>query len=62
MSQTAQRKKDILITGKCGAVIAAMVGAACAAVPFYNWFCRTTGFGGTPQIAAIETAHAIARR
>ncbi len=28
-----------------------MVGAAYAAVPFYNWFCRTTGFGGTTQVA-----------
>lgn len=62
MSQTAQRKKDILIAGTCGAVVAAMVGAAYAAVPFYNWFCRTTGFGGTPQIATIEPAHAIARK
>jgi cytochrome c oxidase assembly protein subunit 11 len=24
---------------------------AYAAVPFYNWFCRQTGFAGTPQIA-----------
>lgn len=23
-----------------------------AAVPFYDWFCRTTGFGGTPLVAA----------
>lgn len=22
-----------------------------AAVPFYNWFCRVTGFGGTPLVA-----------
>ena len=28
-----------------------MVGMAYAAVPFYNWFCRTTGFGGTTQVA-----------
>jgi len=27
-----------------------MVGAAYAAVPFYTWFCRATGFGGIPQI------------
>jgi cytochrome c oxidase assembly protein subunit 11 len=31
--------------------VAAMVGAAYASVPFYNWFCRTTGFGGTTQVA-----------
>ena len=28
-----------------------MVGAAYAAVPLYDWFCRTTGFGGTTQVA-----------
>jgi cytochrome c oxidase assembly protein subunit 11 len=27
------------------------VGAAYAAVPFYNWFCRATGFNGTTQVA-----------
>ncbi|MBK8007198.1 MAG: cytochrome c oxidase assembly protein [Rhizobiales bacterium] len=31
--------------------VAFMVGASFAAVPFYDWFCRTTGFGGVPQIA-----------
>ena len=28
-----------------------MVGAAYAAVPFYDWFCRVTGFNGTTQVA-----------
>ncbi len=32
--------------------VAFMVGASFAAVPFYDWFCRTTGFGGTTQVAA----------
>ena len=31
-------------------------GAAYAAVPLYNWFCRTTGFGGTPQVASARPA------
>jgi len=54
MSATAQNKKlkrDVIVAGACGVFVACMVGAAFAAVPFYNWFCRTTGFGGTPQIA-----------
>ena len=25
--------------------------ASFAAVPFYNWFCRVTGYGGTTVIA-----------
>jgi cytochrome c oxidase assembly protein subunit 11 len=44
-------RRDVIVAACCGVFVAAMVGAAYAAVPFYNWFCRTTGFGGTPQIA-----------
>ena len=28
-----------------------MVGLSFAAVPLYTWFCRTTGYGGTTQVA-----------
>ena len=28
-----------------------MASLSFAAVPFYDWFCRTTGFGGTPLVA-----------
>ena len=28
-----------------------MGGLAWASVPFYDWFCRVTGFGGTPSIS-----------
>src|SRR5690348_10713940 len=45
--------RDALVGGICGAVVALMVGAAYAAVPFYNWFCRATGFNGTTQVAEI---------
>jgi cytochrome c oxidase assembly protein subunit 11 len=31
-------------------------------VPLYNWFCRTTGFGGTPQIASAAPAHILDRK
>lgn len=33
-------------------VVGAMVGLAYASAPLYDLFCRTTGFGGTPQVAA----------
>jgi len=46
-------KSDILIATACGVFVAFMVGLAYAAVPLYSWFCRTTGFGGTPQIAGL---------
>jgi cytochrome c oxidase assembly protein subunit 11 len=39
-----------------------MVGAAYAAVPFYNWFCRATGFAGTPQIASVAPSHVLERK
>ena len=32
-------------------VIVLMGGLAWASVPFYDWFCRVTGFGGTTQVA-----------
>jgi cytochrome c oxidase assembly protein subunit 11 len=45
------RKRDLAIAAACGGVVAAMVGMSYAAVPLYSWFCRTTGFGGTPILA-----------
>jgi cytochrome c oxidase assembly protein subunit 11 len=35
----------------CVAGTAAMLGAAYAAVPLYDLFCKVTGYGGTPRIA-----------
>ena len=36
-------------------VVILMGGLAWASVPFYDWFCRVTGFGGTPgQVAGAE--------
>jgi cytochrome c oxidase assembly protein subunit 11 len=54
-------RRDVIVAGACGVFVAAMVGAAFAAVPFYNWFCRTTGFGGTPQIAEKAPDHVLGR-
>ncbi|MES2915221.1 MAG: cytochrome c oxidase assembly protein [Pseudomonadota bacterium] len=33
------------------AVVVTMGTLSFAAVPFYNWFCRVTGYGGTPSVA-----------
>ena len=32
-------------------VVVTMGALAWAAVPFYNWFCKVTGFGGTTQVS-----------
>ena len=32
--------------------------ASFAAVPFYNWFCKVTGYGGTP-VVALETSSEV---
>jgi cytochrome c oxidase assembly protein subunit 11 len=39
-----------------------MVGVAYASVPLYDWFCRTTGFGGIPLVAKESPAAPIARK
>jgi cytochrome c oxidase assembly protein subunit 11 len=45
------RKRDVAVAAACGAFVAVMVGMSYAAVPLYSWFCRTTGFAGTPILA-----------
>jgi cytochrome c oxidase assembly protein subunit 11 len=59
---SAQRRRDVMTAAACGVLVAAMVGAAYAAVPLYNWFCRTTGFGGTTQVAAAGPSHVLDRK
>lgn len=46
--------RDTMVGVICGLGVALMVGAAYAAVPFYNWFCRATGFNGTTQVATAQ--------
>jgi cytochrome c oxidase assembly protein subunit 11 len=55
--------RDALVAAICGAVVVLMVGASYAAVPFYNWFCRATGFNGTTQVAtSAPSAGPLARK
>ena len=35
------------------AVVVTMTSLSFAAVPFYDWFCRVTGYAGTPQRAEV---------
>ena len=54
-------RRDVVVAACCGALVAGMVGAAYAAVPFYSWFCKTTGFGGTTQVAERAPDHNLGR-
>jgi cytochrome c oxidase assembly protein subunit 11 len=56
------RRRDMIVAVSCGLCVAGMVGAAYAAVPFYNWFCRATGFNGTTQVATAGPAGMIDRK
>jgi cytochrome c oxidase assembly protein subunit 11 len=55
--------RDAMVGSIAGLFAVLMVGAAYAAVPFYNWFCRTTGFNGTTQVAtSAPTSAPLARK
>lgn len=45
---TGTRKTVLSLVG----VVLVMGGLAWASVPFYDWFCRVTGFGGITGVAA----------
>lgn len=65
MTETAPHRRatrrDLMVAGSAGAFVALMVGAAYAAVPLYDWFCRTTGFGGTTMVASVAPEHTLER-
>jgi len=54
-------RRDMVVAACCGVFAAFMLSAAYAAVPLYNWFCRTTGFAGTPQVAQQAPEHVLGR-
>jgi cytochrome c oxidase assembly protein subunit 11 len=56
------RRRDLLVAAACGLFAAGMVGMAYAAVPLYDWFCRSTGFGGTPIVATAAPDHVLDRK
>ena len=63
--KTASRRtltRDAVVASICGFVVVFMVGASYAAVPFYNWFCRATGFNGTTQVATSGPSDAPLQR
>jgi cytochrome c oxidase assembly protein subunit 11 len=61
-AEAPARGRDYLVAAACGVVVAGMIGMAYAAVPLYDWFCRTTGFGGTTQVATAAPGTVLERR
>jgi cytochrome c oxidase assembly protein subunit 11 len=56
------RDRNLIVAAACGAVVGAMVALSYAAVPLYNWFCRTTGFAGTTQVATAAPGYQLDRK
>jgi len=56
----ARRNRKLAVT--CVGVFGMMIGAAYAAVPLYDLFCRVTGFGGTTQVAEAASDVVIDRK
>lgn len=48
---SAQKKTAAYLAG----VAALMLSLSFAAVPFYNWFCKVTGFAGTTSVATAPS-------
>jgi cytochrome c oxidase assembly protein subunit 11 len=61
-SDRSYRRRNLKVAALCGALVGVMAGMAYAAVPLYNWFCRTTGFAGTPQIAVAAPGEVLGRK
>lgn len=55
-----QAARNTRVAGRLAGIVAVMLGLSFAAVPFYDWFCRVTGYGGTTAQAAAPTAPALA--
>jgi cytochrome c oxidase assembly protein subunit 11 len=59
--QSKARRGNLRTAGGLAVVVIGMVGLAYASVPLYEIFCRVTGFGGTTQVAELESDQVIDR-
>jgi cytochrome c oxidase assembly protein subunit 11 len=53
----ARAKTALMLVG----VAATMASLSFAAVPFYDWFCRVTGYAGTPLVSADAAGEVLDR-
>ena len=61
LARKSSLRRDVTVAALCGAVVALMVGASFAAVPFYTWFCQQTGFGGATKVSEKAPDHVLGR-
>lgn len=54
----APRSNKRTFAGLLGVVLV-MGALSWAAVPFYNWFCKVTGYGGTTNVASQVSDHVL---
>ncbi|MBZ0129286.1 MAG: cytochrome c oxidase assembly protein [Rhodobacteraceae bacterium] len=57
MSATQNNRTAFRLVG----LVAFMLAMSAAAVPFYNWFCRVTGFGGVTSVAEQASERVLER-
>jgi cytochrome c oxidase assembly protein subunit 11 len=57
----ASRGGQRLTVAVLAAVVAAMIGLVAASVPLYRLYCKVTGAGGTPRVAAAESTERSAK-
>jgi cytochrome c oxidase assembly protein subunit 11 len=62
MSDRTSNDRNLYVAAGCGALVGVMIAMSYAAVPLYDWFCRTTGFAGTTQVSAAAPAETLSRR
>lgn len=60
-AHSAANARHYTVAIVCAAIVAGMVGLSYAAVPLYQIFCRTTGFGGTTQVAIAPSDKVLDR-
>jgi cytochrome c oxidase assembly protein subunit 11 len=56
VARLSQQRRNLNVLMVLVGVVAGMTGLAYASVPLYRLFCQVTGFGGTPQRAAVAPA------
>lgn len=61
MTGQDQNRKSNLLAVKLAGVGVTMCALSFAAVPFYDWFCRVTGYGGTTSTAVAAPDQVLDR-